>query len=78
MSIIQKSQKALEYENIEYTLDPSPRCKSFEEVHTPESMEFARNSILKLMDDMNNEEREEIIESQPLLKRIFGKRRKEK
>ena len=41
-------------------------------------MEFARNSILKLMDDMNNEEREEIIESQPLLKRIFGKRRKEK
>lgn len=63
---------------IEYTLDPSPRCKSFEEVHTPESMEFARNSILKLMDDMNNEEREEVIESQPLLKRIFGKRRKEK
>lgn len=68
--------KYMSTHKIEYTLDPSPRCKSFEEVHTPENMEFVRNSILKLMDDMNNPKEEE-IESQTLLMKIFGKKRKD-
>lgn len=68
--------KYMSSHKIEYTLDPSPRCKSFEEVHTPENMEFARNSILKLMDDMNDKEKEEVRKNPSLIRRIF--KRKEK
>ena len=63
--------KYMSNHKIEYTLDPSPRCKSFEEVHTPENMEFARNSIMKLMDDMYDEEKEEVKKDPSIIRRIF-------
>lgn len=65
----------LKNNKIEFTLDPSPPCKSFEEVHTPENMEFARNSILKLMEELDNPEG--IKEETPsLLRRLFSKKEK--
>lgn len=69
--------KYMSKHKIEYTVEPSPRCKSFAEVHTPESMEFARNSIMKLMDDMNNEEKEEVKKDPSIIRRIFRRKGKD-
>lgn len=68
--------KYMSKNKIEYTMDPSPRCKSFEEVHTPENQEIAINSVLKILDDMNGEEVEQLDDSS-LLKRIFRRKRRD-